>query len=365
MGFTDLLDRILLKPYLAARGETYYQARDLALILLAVAAIVGGTLALSNSTLEVRLSLIGLLSFCVLILLVIRVGYAHIATAISMISLGGLASAIFFQGDFHNYEAYALTTIHLFILLIATLLTYQQLYAYITMAVSAVILVSHYSFRALPLSVPGNQADVDDLIVCVGLLLVAGMIASRNVGRRKELMRVAEDESALNRQRAIELEKSRAVLDAVIDQSPIPMIIAAPDGTITSLNSALLEYAGVEGTGVLQPGMRLSETGVTWEVFDIDGTPIPLERMPLRESLSGIVTPGREMRFQLKDGTSKWAIQHATPIYDTQGNMVAGFSVFADISERKAAEEALRKSEEKYRHLIQNSGEAIYLLYDR
>jgi len=32
MGISDLADKILLKPYLDGREETYYQARDLALV---------------------------------------------------------------------------------------------------------------------------------------------------------------------------------------------------------------------------------------------------------------------------------------------------------------------------------------------
>ena len=39
--------------------------------------------------------------------------------------------------------------------------------------------------------------------------------------------------------------------------------------------------------------------------------------------------------------------------------------IIRDISERKAAESALKESEAKYRHLIQHSADAIYLLYNR
>jgi two-component system cell cycle sensor histidine kinase/response regulator CckA len=68
-----------------------------------------------------------------------------------------------------------------------------------------------------------------------------------------------------------------------------------------------------------------------------------------------------EYRFITKTGELKWARTSARPIvHDEQVAGVQG--ILVDISDRKKIEEALRSSEEKYRILVQNSKDAIFVI---
>jgi len=82
--------------------------------------------------------------------------------------------------------------------------------------------------------------------------------------------------------------------------------------------------------------------------------------------LLGEIVPPFEHRIIHKDGSIRWVRSTPVPRYDEDGRFVAYDSLIADITERKRAEEALQKSEEKYRSLINdvldNSGVGIFIL---
>ena len=56
-------------------------------------------------------------------------------------------------------------------------------------------------------------------------------------------------------------------------------------------------------------------------------------------------------------------IVSTSPLFDQEGNLYGSVHVARDITKRKLTEEALKLSEEKYRNLIEQSNDAIYLLY--
>jgi PAS domain S-box-containing protein len=80
--------------------------------------------------------------------------------------------------------------------------------------------------------------------------------------------------------------------------------------------------------------------------------------------LAGENIPHIEHRIVRKDGQIRWV--RDTPIlqFDPQGKLVSYDGVIEDITSHKQAEEALRDSEEKYRMVVENALEAIFIAAD-
>lgn len=56
-----------------------------------------------------------------------------------------------------------------------------------------------------------------------------------------------------------------------------------------------------------------------------------------------------------------WVEEHVFPSFDEQGNRVANFGIVHNITERKNAEIALKKSEEQYRNLFENNMAGVFI----
>ena len=68
------------------------------------------------------------------------------------------------------------------------------------------------------------------------------------------------------------------------------------------------------------------------------------------------------LRWISKDGRVLWTEQQITLFYDDQGELAAIEGIGRNITERKEAEEALRRSEERFRSLVQNAADIIVIL---
>ncbi|NNF99972.1 MAG: PAS domain S-box protein [Desulfobacteraceae bacterium] len=64
------------------------------------------------------------------------------------------------------------------------------------------------------------------------------------------------------------------------------------------------------------------------------------------------------------ENTGVWLDARAYPIFDHQGNVVKVVEHLRDISEMKTTVSALRESEDKYRGLVDNANDAIFILQD-
>ena len=72
----------------------------------------------------------------------------------------------------------------------------------------------------------------------------------------------------------------------------------------------------------------------------------------------------REVGFSRKDGTKLWALLKTSPIRDTGGACIGTLAMITDWTRHKHAEEALRKSEEQYREIVETATDGILKIDD-
>jgi PAS domain S-box-containing protein len=125
-------------------------------------------------------------------------------------------------------------------------------------------------------------------------------------------------------------------------------------GYVTSWNAGAHRFKGYEADEIIG------------EHFSRFYTPEEREQEIPRIALE---TAKREGRFETegwrvrKDGSRFWANVVIDPIRDSSGDLVGFAKVTRDLTERRAAEEELRRSEERFRLLVQSVTDyAIYML---
>jgi len=67
-------------------------------------------------------------------------------------------------------------------------------------------------------------------------------------------------------------------------------------------------------------------------------------------------------RMLTKDGDTRWVEDQTSVVRDEHGNKIHNQGILVDITERKMAEEELRKSEEKFRRIVETAGEGFILM---
>jgi PAS domain S-box-containing protein len=140
-----------------------------------------------------------------------------------------------------------------------------------------------------------------------------------------------------------ELANTKVLLQSAIEQTPVPMALAsAPGGIVRIVNPACFECLGAEPEPSPVGQLIGTVSPIKWPDFESEGRRVPLTESPLALALQGITTKGKEMVALRRDGTRRWLMASAGPIYNDAGELIAGLVVLSDITERKQAEEALQ-----------------------
>ncbi|MBQ0776139.1 MAG: PAS domain S-box protein, partial [Pseudomonas sp.] len=146
-------------------------------------------------------------------------------------------------------------------------------------------------------------------------------------------------------------DKYRLLVDAVTDYA---IYMLDPQGIIASWNTGAQRLKGYAAEEVIGQHFSMFYSGLD------RAAGLPGNGLAIAVQQGRFANEGWRVR---KDGTRFWAHVVLDPIRDGVGDIIGFAKVTRDLTERKLAEEALRKSEEQLRLLVQGVTDyAIYLL---
>jgi PAS domain S-box-containing protein len=148
---------------------------------------------------------------------------------------------------------------------------------------------------------------------------------------------------------------------AAADESAAKHLFKLSHDVILSLDRVgkilCVNHRGVELSGYSESELRGAN------IFEL--LLVPEDREPAREILADLLegkTRQYQVRWRTKDNTIVHFDGASVPRLSESGEFLSTLCTLRDVTERKSAEERLRKSEEKYRDLIEISPDAIYVI---
>jgi PAS domain S-box-containing protein len=178
--------------------------------------------------------------------------------------------------------------------------------------------------------------------------------AERDAGG-KPLKFTSTIQDVTERKRAEEaIEESRAKLEAVFASMNDGVCLVDANQNIVSVNEAFAHFHRFECKEAYIK--TVGEYGDFFELYTLDGKPVPMEDWPAFRGLRGETASNFEVSLKRTDTGDQWYGNYShAPIRDKEDKIVGSVLTMRDITEQKRAEEALRESEEKYRIVADNT----------
>jgi PAS domain S-box-containing protein len=203
-----------------------------------------------------------------------------------------------------------------------------------------------------------SAAVIGATLLKEGRMRAALYVHSRHPRRwRKEEVQLVEEVAerswaALERARAeAALRESEARFRNVADHAPLMMWLTEASGRCTYLNRVWYEFTGQTEAEALGFGwleaVHPDDRGWSGQTFrDANARQAPFRL---------------EYRLRRADGTYRWAIDAAAPRFGASGEFLGYVGSVLDIGERRAAEEALRESEARFREVADAAPVLIWI----
>jgi len=148
------------------------------------------------------------------------------------------------------------------------------------------------------------------------------------------------------------LLESQAILKAAFENSQAGIAIAdAPDGKLRYVNKAGLLIRNKTEEDLVRD-VDIHTYADRWKMYHFDGTPYAEDEVPLARAVLKGETCSEEFVIRRDDQEDRHVLANAAPILDPGGNVKAGVVVFLDITEKRQAEEEIRKQNELFASLL-------------
>jgi PAS domain S-box-containing protein len=155
-----------------------------------------------------------------------------------------------------------------------------------------------------------------------------------------------------------DLRESEERLQIVIENLADGLVIADTTGRILHWNRAGLAMHGFGSAEEVR--IQLTEFARSFELSTLGGRAIPVDEWPLTRVLRGEPVRDLELRVRRLDTGWRRVFKYGGTIISDPAGGRLGILTINDITERKQAEEELRKSEERYRDVVENARDLIY-----
>lgn len=153
------------------------------------------------------------------------------------------------------------------------------------------------------------------------------------------------------------LKQERETLQTVLDHLPVGVLLAIPNGEIVLGNRSverILRHPIKATPDVKAHG--------EWVAFHSDGTRVRGEEYPLPRAMkSGRPVPPEDYLYQRGDGSLGWISLVAAPIFNEKGEVSGGIVAISDIDKQKRADADLRRSDERFRRLMENASVGVII----
>lgn len=179
------------------------------------------------------------------------------------------------------------------------------------------------------------------------------IINGYNVSRRLIRMLKLQHE---NKYLAVDLSKSKNDLEILINAALEGVWYVNENFEIISVNNRLLEMSGYSLNDIIGKSVFL--------FMDEESKALALKYISIRRKTHSRETAKYEIKLFKKDGNILWASAIIAPQYDLETNKIKYLGMITDITEQKIAVQKLKKSEEKYRLLVEVSPYGVLTIVD-